>query len=72
MSNFKRDYTLVERKQESDRIRFKYPDRIPVICEKVKSNRAPVRCRIMLTKCKLSEFTHYVTLGYRQEQVSRP
>ena len=30
---FKSQYTLAHRKEESDRIRTKYPDRIPVIVE---------------------------------------
>jgi GABA(A) receptor-associated protein len=36
---FKAEHTLEQRKAESERIRAKYPDRIPVICEKTeKSN----------------------------------
>jgi len=36
---FKNQHSLDQRKQEADRIRSKYPDRIPVICEKAaKSN----------------------------------
>lgn len=31
--NFKKEYTLEQRKQESDRIKSKYPDRVPVIAE---------------------------------------
>ncbi|KAI9189488.1 ubiquitin-like protein atg8 [Blastocladiella emersonii ATCC 22665] len=33
-SQFKDEHTFDKRKQEADRIRLKYPDRIPVICEK--------------------------------------
>ncbi|KAI7888950.1 microtubial binding protein [Mucor mucedo] len=32
---FKTEHTFAKRKAESDRIRQKYPDRIPVICEKI-------------------------------------
>ena len=32
--NFKRNYSLEERKQESLRVMNKHPDRVPVICEK--------------------------------------
>jgi len=31
---FKNEYSPEQRKSESDRIREKYPDRVPVICEK--------------------------------------
>lgn len=31
---FKQENSLDKRKQESERIRTKYPDRVPVICEK--------------------------------------
>jgi len=34
MTAFKLQYTFEERKKESDRVRTKYPDRIPVICER--------------------------------------
>lgn len=40
---FKDEYSLEQRKAESDRIRQKYPDRIPVICEKVERSRVQVR-----------------------------
>lgn len=32
--SFKCQYTLEERKEEAERIRTKYPERIPIICEK--------------------------------------
>ena len=32
---------LEQRKQESDKIREKYPDRIPVICEKSSTSKLP-------------------------------
>ena len=32
---FKKDLSLEERKKESDRIKIKYPDRIPIIVEKL-------------------------------------
>ena len=35
---FKNQYTLEERIKESTRILSKYPDRIPIICEKSKSS----------------------------------
>jgi len=34
MSKFKYEYSLGSRKMESARIRKKYPDRVPVICER--------------------------------------
>lgn len=39
---FKRQHTFEKRKAEADKIRSKYPDRIPVICEKnPRSNDVP-------------------------------
>jgi GABA(A) receptor-associated protein len=38
-TRFKNEHTVDQRKAEAERIRVKYPDRIPVICEKTeKSN----------------------------------
>lgn len=37
-SGFKANYPLGSRQEESERIRTKYPDRIPVICEKSASS----------------------------------
>jgi len=37
MSIFKEFYSLEQRKAESSRILLKYPDRVPVVCEKLKS-----------------------------------
>jgi len=34
---FKKEYTFQKRYEESSRIRSKYPDRIPIICEKLNS-----------------------------------
>ena len=34
MSKFKNDHDFDKRKKEADKIRAKYPERIPVICEK--------------------------------------
>mmetsp|Transcript_6488 Transcript_6488/g.16538 ORF Transcript_6488/g.16538 Transcript_6488/m.16538 type:complete len:141 (-) Transcript_6488:59-481(-) len=34
MGQFKDDHPFAKRSSEADRIRVKYPDRIPVICEK--------------------------------------
>jgi GABA(A) receptor-associated protein len=39
--NFKKKYTIEERKSESDRVLKKFPDRIPIICEKNKKCSAP-------------------------------
>jgi GABA(A) receptor-associated protein len=36
-SKFKSEYTFQQRRSESDRVTHKYPDRIPIICEKGKS-----------------------------------
>jgi GABA(A) receptor-associated protein len=38
---FKEEHTLEKRKVEADRIRKKYPDRIPIICQKVKGSDVP-------------------------------
>merc|ERR1719235_838375 len=38
---FKDEHTLEKRKAEAARIRDKYPDRIPVICEKAKGSDIP-------------------------------
>ncbi|CAO3697742.1 unnamed protein product [Rhizopus microsporus] len=40
-SKFKDEHTFEKRKAEADRIRQKYPDRIPVICEKVEKSDIP-------------------------------
>ena len=32
--NFKNKFTLEERKEEANRVLTKYPDRIPIVCEK--------------------------------------
>lgn len=39
---FKNQHTLEQRKQEAERIRTKYPDRIPVICEKAAKSKVQV------------------------------
>jgi GABA(A) receptor-associated protein len=31
---FQQEYTFTQRKEESDRVLSKYPDRVPIICEK--------------------------------------
>jgi len=36
-TSFKAKYSHIERKKESDRILKKYPNKIPIICEKIKS-----------------------------------
>lgn len=36
---FKAEHTFDQRKLESERVRGKYPDRIPVICEKVDKSK---------------------------------
>ena len=36
-NEFKKIYSFNERKKESERVLLKYPDRIPVICEKNKN-----------------------------------
>jgi len=37
--NFKQEHTKEARKAESSRIREKFPDRIPVICERAEKSR---------------------------------
>jgi len=41
MTNFKQEHTFEKRKEVADKIRSKYPDRIPVIVEKVEKSNAP-------------------------------
>lgn len=41
-TKFKNQHTLEQRKAESERIRSKYPDRIPVICEKAAKSKVQV------------------------------
>ena len=41
MSQFKKDHPLEKRMSEAQRIRTKYPDRIPVICEKDERSDIP-------------------------------
>eukprot|EP00696_Hemimastix_kukwesjijk_P015862 gnl/Hemi2/4114_TR1435_c0_g6_i1.p1 gnl/Hemi2/4114_TR1435_c0_g6~~gnl/Hemi2/4114_TR1435_c0_g6_i1.p1 ORF type:complete len:119 (-),score=45.46 gnl/Hemi2/4114_TR1435_c0_g6_i1:191-547(-) len=41
MSTFKRDHPFEQRQNEAARIRTKYPDRIPVICEKSEKSDIP-------------------------------
>jgi len=41
MSSFKQEHDLPKRKQEAERILQKYPDRIPVICEKADKSDIP-------------------------------
>mmetsp|Transcript_7454 Transcript_7454/g.13911 ORF Transcript_7454/g.13911 Transcript_7454/m.13911 type:complete len:117 (-) Transcript_7454:235-585(-) len=36
MTDYKAEHKFEKRKSEADKIRSKYPDRIPVICEKAK------------------------------------
>mmetsp|Transcript_137 Transcript_137/g.232 ORF Transcript_137/g.232 Transcript_137/m.232 type:complete len:117 (-) Transcript_137:307-657(-) len=38
MSDYKTENKFEKRKNEADKIRAKYPDRIPVICEKAKKS----------------------------------
>jgi len=45
MTDFKDKYDFNQRLSESQRILFKYPDRIPIICQKNK--RASVDCPII-------------------------
>ena len=41
MAGFKHQFTVEKRLRESERIRGKYPDRIPVICEKDEKSAVP-------------------------------
>lgn len=41
MPSFKNEHPLDRRKSEAERIRQKYPDRIPVICEKADRSDIP-------------------------------
>ena len=40
--SFKNNYSFEERKAEADRIRYKYPDRIPIICQRSGTNIPPL------------------------------
>ncbi|KAG5184806.1 microtubule-associated anchor protein [Tribonema minus] len=40
-SSFKQEHPFEKRKAEAERIRAKYPDRIPVICEKADKSDIP-------------------------------
>lgn len=35
-SDFQKEHTFIQRKEESNRIKTKYPDRIPIICQRSK------------------------------------
>ena len=37
-SVFKQNHTFAKRKEESKRIKEKYPDRVPIICERASTN----------------------------------
>ncbi|CAH0477326.1 hypothetical protein KXD40_001990 [Peronospora effusa] len=41
MSSFKKEHSFEKRQAEAQRIRSKYPDRIPVICEKADRSDIP-------------------------------
>lgn len=64
-SKFKEENALEKRKAESERIRQKYPDRIPVICEKADGSDIPdidkkkyASCRLLSSK--FSIFSRYL------------
>ena len=40
--DFRKNSTLEKRKDESTRVRAKYPDRIPMICESAKNTAEPI------------------------------
>mmetsp|Transcript_10758 Transcript_10758/g.16047 ORF Transcript_10758/g.16047 Transcript_10758/m.16047 type:complete len:125 (-) Transcript_10758:127-501(-) len=40
-SPFKKEHSFAKRKEEAQRILFKYPDRVPVICEKAPRSDIP-------------------------------
>lgn len=39
MSSFQKEFSFEKRKSEAERILTKYPDRIPIICEKDKNSK---------------------------------
>jgi len=41
MTNFKKQFSISQRTEESKRIMAKYPDRIPIIVEKIEHSFAP-------------------------------
>jgi len=45
MSSFKKTYSLFDRNSEASRVLIKYPDRVPVICER--SYSAPKDCPLI-------------------------
>jgi GABA(A) receptor-associated protein len=53
--SYKRQHTLQERRAESDRITAKYPERIPIICERYKRADVPELDKTkFLTPCDLT------------------
>ncbi|KAG8343187.1 putative Autophagy protein Atg8 ubiquitin like [Trypanosoma vivax] len=56
-SKYKMNYTLENRKRESEKVRARHPDRIPVICERVCDSAVGD-----MKKCKFL-LPHYLTVG---------
>ena len=38
---YKKQHTLQARKREAERVRNKYPERVPIICERAASSSVP-------------------------------
>jgi GABA(A) receptor-associated protein len=43
--SFKKNYSLCQREEEANRIKEKYPDRIPIICEVDKKNSSSLNLK---------------------------
>ena len=51
---YKEDYTLEQRKEESNKILERYPDRIPIICETLDKNAPKLDKKKFLVPCDLT------------------
>lgn len=53
-NSFKIQYSIIKRKKESTRLLQKFPNRIPVICEKLEYTRTGVIPSKMLIPCEMT------------------
>jgi len=66
MSNYQTKFSFSQRKTEADRIREKYPDRVPIICEKAKMcsdkaiNNLDKRKYLVPKDLKLADFMYVI------------
>ena len=63
--DFKKEFSLEQRTKEAQRVLTKYPDRIPIICEKVKKSKLDPMTKKKylvpwdLTKVKIKILLHF-------------